>query len=956
MKKIYLLSALMLFVSTLFGQNNYPITDWQLPVSNFEDWTNEMIPAHWYTFSSIDCTIDGCDLAVANGVFQNHHNRVAGKVGYGCQLYSVKKYGYVINGAMTTGKTMLQNIHPSDPSNYVFTQRGSVCSWPFQGRPDSIVIWAKFSFMQNTYNKASVRVHLHGDVDYQDMQAATISTPQVGKIANVLCELTNPATTPNANGVYQSGWTRFAYKFNYWDENNNPIATPTLQNTIQPSYALASLSTNAVLCVGENDTVTFDEIYCIYDKGLSSVKINGEENDAIRNYFNASEYTYHEYPLPNANPTPNTTYHVWDTICYKDANDLPIVSATPRSSLVISCTVTQPTITNPRAYINVMHNDSSTFTYILRYWHLQQADVVSLDHANNTYSGCEGETITVTASGASSYVWPGGTTGSVFHPTASGNYTVTATDAHGCESTAIAYVAVNPLPIVTINGNSGNSSSTICSGKTVNLLGGGAQSYHWSTGENGASIVVSTSGTYNVTATSSAGCTGTASHTLVAHDNPNVSISGPASLCSNSTDILTASGASTYIWSNGNTGSTLNINSGGDYSVTGTNEYGCTATAYKSVESKQSPVVSISGPNLVCAGSSITLTASSNIANTTYLWSNGSTQSSITVSQAGIYSVTATLNGCSDIATHTVTSGTTPAIPTVTPGSNCGSGSVTLLASSSEGASCLWFATNSTPYISYTGNSYTTPELSVSTTYYVCTQNSSGCRSARVPVTATINTPPNPPTTNNLSVCGTSNVTLTATPNSAHWYSDVNGNTEITATQTVSATSTYYAAVIDGNNCRSSLVPLTVTVNQTPAPPTVTSPSPYCSNGSVNVTLTATPASGCTLKWYNGDGGLEAQGIQTKSFSTSTTLYAKSYNNYTQCESAGTPFVITINPIPAAPTASCEPRCGAGEVTLTGNANGLTLKWYDNNDVHLGDGTTFSTNINSTTDFKASKP
>ncbi len=957
MKKLSLLSALLIIATMLFGQN--PITNTQLPYPNFNTWTGDSIPSFWYSYSNMDCELTaGCDIAIAAGVFQNHHRKVPGIINNACQLYTVKKSGYNINGAMTTGKSIVQNVHLTDTSNYVYTQRNGTCNWLFSGRPDSIVLWAKFSFLQNTYNNASLRVHIHGNVDYRDMPTSTASTPQEGKIANAFCDLTNPATTPNSNGVYKSGWTRFVFPFTYWDHNNNIITTPTVQNTDQPYYILGSLSTNKVLGVGENDSITFDEIFCIYDKGLASLKIEGVEMGDMRDFFNTCEYLYTHGMSNNSG---SVVYQDTTHYCYTNNNDLPKVTVTPRSSLILSCTVTQatlPTMPNqvPTCNIRIIHNDSSYYNYSIKFTNLILTETVSLDHADGSYTGCANETITVTASGSNSYVWSNGTTGSVFHPTASGTYQVTATDANGCQSTANAYVEIYPMPNVTING-SNNGSSTICSGKTVNLLGGGAETYHWSTGETGTSIVVNSANTYNVTAYTSYGCSGTASYTLIAHENPVVSISGPDAICSGTTEVLIASGANTYSWSNGSSSESITISSGGSYSVTGTNTYGCTATASKPVTSKTTPTVSITGPSIVCSNSSVTLSIANPITGVSYSWSNGASGTSTTVSAAGPYTVTASLDGCESTATHTLTASMAPAVPTVTPGSACVNSTITLAASAAAGNTCIWYATESTQSILETGNTFTTPSLSTSTTYYVCAQNADGCYSSRTPVTATILPSPTAPSVTNVSYCGEGDYTLTATSsNAVQWYSDNAGANEIPANQHIENTTTYYAAAIDGNGCRSALVPMTVTVNNVPAPPTVTTnpTSPICSNGSVSITFNATAPTGHTVKWYNPNLQYDGQGNQiTRSVNGSTTYYAAISNNGTLCESAKTPVEIVINPIPSAPVLSCAPRCGAGLVTLNGSADGMTIKWFTNDGQYLNSGNSYTTNINTTTSFKA---
>ena len=254
-KKFYLFTLLLMFVSVMHGQHNY----FQLPNNNYDYWgglsTEMPTPTFWYSFSNTACVMSSntCDMIVAAGGFENHHARVNGYNGIGkaIQLYAVEKVGRTVNGILTTGKSVIASENLSDPSNYVYTQRSGACKWAFTGRPDSISLWARFSFLQNEYPKAMMRVHIHGDVDYRDVAAHTASTAQTGKIANAYCEMTNPATTP-VNGVYKSQWTRFAFKFRYWKPNNQPISTPTLSNTQQPHYILASLSTNRRGNVGFN--------------------------------------------------------------------------------------------------------------------------------------------------------------------------------------------------------------------------------------------------------------------------------------------------------------------------------------------------------------------------------------------------------------------------------------------------------------------------------------------------------------------------------------------------------------------------------------------------------------------------------------------------------------------------------------------------------------------------------
>ncbi len=948
-KNFYLVALLLISIGTMHGQHNY----YQLPNNNFDWWggSSEMpVPVFWYSFSNTSCLLSTstCDLVNAAGGFDNQHAKVTGYNGTGnaCQLYAVEKAGRTVNGLLTTGKSILASENLSDPANYIYTQRNGGCKWAFWGRPDSISLWARFSFLQNEYPTALMRVHIHGDVDYRDVVNYTASTAQQGKIANAYCEMTNPATTA-VNGVYKSQWKRFAFKFRYWKPNNQPISTPSLSNTQQPSYILASFSTNKRGSVGLNDSVAYDAIYCIYDKSLASLKLNGVENTDIKAFFNDHEYLTHEKSTNSG----AITYDYNQQICYHSESDLPHITATAKSSLILNLTVTQATLADPRAVITVMHNDSSTYVYTIHFSNVHPAVSLSLNNPSGIYTACEGENVTVTASGADSYLWNNGMgTSPTIHPTTSGNYTVVATNEGGCNDVATAYVVFNPIPTVNISGT-----TTICEGTNSNLTASGAYSYLWSTGATTASINVSTEGTYSVTGTSSEGCSQSSSVYITVQEAPIIAIDGPTTICNGTEHTLTASGASNYTWNNGTeTGSTLTITTGGIYTVTGSTSGGCAGTSSITIQGKPTPSVTITGPSLICGNTPATLVASSNLPGVEFVWSTGETSNTLTAYYPGYYSVTASLNGCTSSITHPLSITDAPTPPTVTPAFRCGPGSVTLTASSVEGTSCYWYASSTSQDVLATGDTYTTPSLSVSNTYYVSAQNSTGCVSTRVPVTASIYPMPAAPTISSFSQCGEGDITLTATSTApVQWYSDAQGENTISPTQHITQTTTYYAAAVSDNNCHSAIVPMTVTINPKPQPPVVTEPDPICSNSNVNVTLSATSASGTNVRWYDSEMNYKGQGntYLLRGVSSSTTYYATAYNS--DCESDPVAVNIIKNSLPAPPTVNCEPLCAPGEATLVAVDEGLTVKWFDANNNFLAEGLTFTTNISSTTIFKA---
>jgi hypothetical protein len=122
---------------------------------------------------------------------------------------------------------------------------------------------------------------------------------------------------------------------------------------------------------------------------------------------------------------------------------------------------------------------------------------------------CNGSSVTLNGSGATTYTWTGGITdGNAFTATTTANYSVTGTDANGCTNTSVASVSVNTLPSVTAN----STASVICVGQSVTLTGGGASTYTWSGSVNdGVAFTPTVTDTYTVTGTDANGCDNTAS-------------------------------------------------------------------------------------------------------------------------------------------------------------------------------------------------------------------------------------------------------------------------------------------------------------------------------------------------------------------------------------------------------------------------------------------------------------
>lgn len=189
--------------------------------------------------------------------------------------------------------------------------------------------------------------------------------------------------------------------------------------------------------------------------------------------------------------------------------------------------------------------------------------------------------------------------------TATTNYSVTASLGTACTSTGNVTVTIAPTPTPSISGT-----TTICSGQSTTLTATGGSTYLWSTGETTASISVSPATTTNYSVTAYNGsCSGVANTTVTVNPTPTVMVNPDAPITCVTTPVtLTASGATTYLWSTGATSASITVNPATTttYTVTGT-------TGSCSMATNVTVTVSPSALPMTCP-SDITQSACNNVA------------------------------------------------------------------------------------------------------------------------------------------------------------------------------------------------------------------------------------------------------------------------------------------------------------------------------------------------------
>ena len=257
---------------------------------------------------------------------------------------------------------------------------------------------------------------------------------------------------------------------------------------------------------------------------------------------------------------------------------------------------------------------------------------------------CEGSITTLTAdAGYQAYEWsiPGNNEAQlqVFD---AGSFSVTVTDVNGCQGSTDAETSVIPLPTPEIEGD-----LNFCPGGNTTLFTTEEYvSYDWSTGSSTFDTEVMTGDLVTLTVVDSNSCAATVTAQPEVYSVLTPIIDGAIQFCIGDSTTLTANaGYDSYSWSNGQTGPTATFSDTGIVTLEVIDGNGCQAEANATLGNFTSQSLIVTDEASFCVGGSSVLTASGNFVG--YEWSNDELTSSISVDEAGSYSVTATdANGC----------------------------------------------------------------------------------------------------------------------------------------------------------------------------------------------------------------------------------------------------------------------------------------------------------------------
>ena len=412
---------------------------------------------------------------------------------------------------------------------------------------------------------------------------------------------------------------------------------------------------------------------------------------------------------------------------------------------------------------------------------------------------CEGENITLIPTMANgtppiTYLWSDGSTSSQLQITASvtATYSVTVTGGNSATATDEVLITVNPGPTVDIGPD-----TTLCDGNSLVIWLFEPGTYLWSTGATMNHFPISTAGNYSVTVTNFNGCS--------TSDDINVGYY-PLPLVDLGMDIVVPFGSSvtldggtgftSYIWSNGMTTQTINVTISGFYSVTVTDNNGCTNSdeIHITVENEV-PVftVSLGSDHTLCEGETIILTPviTNGTSPFTYTWSDGSTAAylQVTASVTTTYSVTITDAGLISASDEVLI--TVNPIPAIDLGPDI---------SSCDGNSLVIFVFEPGTYLWSTGSTMDHILVSAAGNYSVTVTNTNGCNNSD-----DINVIYYPLPTVNLGADITQTSGTTATLDAgAGFVSYQWSNGESTQTISVTTNGIFSVTVTDLNGCSNS--------------------------------------------------------------------------------------------------------------------------------------------------------
>ncbi len=394
----------------------------------------------------------------------------------------------------------------------------------------------------------------------------------------------------------------------------------------------------------------------------------------------------------------------------------------------------------------------------------------------NCFGSCNGSAIANASGGTPIYTYswaPSGGTGATASSLCPATYTVTVTDANGCQGSG-QIIITQPTQLLSNSSGTNVTCNGFCNGTaTANAVGGiGPYTYNWMPGNiNSQTISSLCPGSYTVTVHDANNCTSTGTVIITQPPLLQTGVTSTNVACNSGCNGTATSnptggvGPYTYNWApGGQTTNSINSLCPGTYTLTVTDANGCIQTQNVTITQPNPLVVTINAIQISCNSScdgSAAAVVSGGSPPFTYLWSpGGETTSSISNLCAGTYTVQVTdANGCVNTATVTMVQPTVlTLIPSVTNTSCNGSCNGSAAVATSGGTAPY-------TYLWAPGGQTTSSINSLCAGSYTVTVNDAGSCSNTATIIVTQPAPLNAGvTSNNVSCNGGCNGTAASNP------------------------------------------------------------------------------------------------------------------------------------------------------------------------------------------------
>jgi hypothetical protein len=434
-----------------------------------------------------------------------------------------------------------------------------------------------------------------------------------------------------------------------------------------------------------------------------------------------------------------------------------------------------------------------------------------------------------------------------------GTYTLVVKDALNCRDSAVVTVFSTNAPVNITSFTA--STASVCTDQSGVVYAVPTQTnvvFYWSfSGPGGVmngtgnSITMdflsfAADGTLSVYAQNSCSTSSTLSMSITVQASPNIAIAGNSSMCANTQEVLSASGATTYTWSTGvNTASaTVSPSATTIYTVMATGTGGCMTTQQYTMDVLPTPTLQVTGSTVaVCPNHTVAVSAVGN--GNLFFWSDGfiGSNHNVMAASTNVFTVTTTFtNSCYTQVTYTLNVLPAPILSVTGNTAVCEGGTVSLTANGAD--SYVWSDGVTTSTTSFVPVS--------STTLGLVGTGLNGCKDSVVKNIAVLQTP-TVTISGTDTICEGQTVTLTASANGTVTYGWNSGANTPSVSVTPTGTFTYIATAFNGA-CAGS-ASYEVFVKLIPTVDFSVTTNPLCVSDGL-ITFTANPSGGT----FNGTG------------------------------------------------------------------------------------------------------